>query len=201
MKRLTAAFAAFLIMITMSGCIKTAADSEIMPSLTETDSEQTESFKATDVSESEAATYEETQVSSSESTQAEAVSTDCFTIYIPNEIKDKIETVVPEEAMSVGLYQTGSEEGSGKLLSINLYDDDYSFLPSYDLIGKLTSEDGKEYSVVAMYPTDVQYMPEDEEEYKYLAGFAETVLRSFTPADGYVFDPSFDFTNMPEYMK
>ena len=199
MKKIAAVIAACLLLISLSGCLKTAEDSEIMSSLTET--EETETDSVTGGEASDTLSDNSGAISDQALTADQTAANRIFTLYIPAKIKDMIEVRAAEGGQSKALYKAGSAEGTGKLFSVALYDDDYSFLPSYDVIGKLISEDGSEYTVLAVYPTDVQYMPEDEEEYRYLESFAEGILRSFTPGEGYTFEPSFVFDNMPDYMK
>ncbi len=60
------------------------------------------------------------------------------------------------------------EFGGGRLFSIEIFDfeEDYTFLPSYKLLGYIITENDTKYNVVITYPTDVQFMPNTVESYK-----------------------------------
>ena len=63
---------------------------------------------------------------------------------------------------------SNDEFGGGRLFSVEIFDfeEDYTFLPSYKLLGYIITENGVKYNVVITYPTDVQFMPNTVESYK-----------------------------------
>ena len=66
---------------------------------------------------------------------------------------------------------------------------DYSYYPSYKLLGTLTA-DGTEYNLVATFPTDVQFTQERAEIYNTMYDQCSQVLETLQAKDGCTFTPA-----------
>lgn len=91
----------------------------------------------------------------------------------------------------ISFYEINAYEAGfgGHVFSITLQDSDYTYLPAFQILGKLTTRGGKVYDVVALFPTDVQAMDGHFEEYSILYEQTDTILDSFTPQPGCHFEP------------
>lgn len=92
----------------------------------------------------------------------------------------------------LSVYHTASANAGygGHLFTIALYLDgnDFSFLPSYDVLGTLN-----EYIVVAIYPSDVQFPSEYQNEYLGLLNSCRDVFAFFRGENGYSFFDSYNY--------
>ena len=80
-------------------------------------------------------------------------------------------------------YENGT---GGTLFEIALFQEDYSYLPSTEDLGTITSDEtGESWQIVAMFPTDVQFIEENSELYNRMFDQIEDILATITPADGY----------------
>jgi hypothetical protein len=72
----------------------------------------------------------------------------------------------------------------GWLFSLEVYgpEEDFTFLPSYELIAEFTDEDVK-YSLVAIYPTDVQFSQETAEQYLEMSNQINNILETIELSD------------------
>ncbi len=77
----------------------------------------------------------------------------------------------------------------GHLVTLMFYaeGEEYDYLPAYEVVGTLR-KDGKAWTVVAMFPTDVQFDQETAEVYNELANTVPELLRGVSAADGAVFE-------------
>lgn len=66
---------------------------------------------------------------------------------------------------------------------------DYTYLPQYRFLGMLTDEQGVNYQLIAMYPSDVQFEPEAVAVYTQMAAEEERILQTLTPTPGCTFTP------------
>ena len=66
---------------------------------------------------------------------------------------------------------------------------DYTYLPQYRFLGMLTDEQGGNYQLIAMYPSDVQFEPEAAAVYTQMAAEEERILQTLTPTPGCTFTP------------
>jgi hypothetical protein len=83
------------------------------------------------------------------------------------------------------------DDGSGGVIfELALAPDgtDYSYLPSYQLLGTLTAS-GQSYTVIAIYPTDVEYSADAMSDYTDMTGDITAILSSFRAASG-VYTPA-----------
>lgn len=129
------------------------------------------------------------------SRQGEAVQTDYYTITLPAMWANECSTDTwhHEEDTGYGLhvYHTASMNADmgGDLFTIDLYPEgtDYTFLPAYDYLGRLTTPTGV-FSVVVLYPTDVRFSEQTASSYRALEKDIPTVLDTLTAADGCTFE-------------
>ena len=73
----------------------------------------------------------------------------------------------------------------GHLFSIALIPEAeaYTELPSYDYLGTLKTPEG-EYTMLAVYPTDVQFSEETADEYNEMAADTENIIKTVKAAEG-----------------
>lgn len=129
------------------------------------------------------------------SRQGEPVQTEYYTITLPSIWANQYvtESYFHEEdtgySMTVCHKDSKDADAGGDLFSIDLYPDgtDYSFLPAYELLGKLTTPTGV-FSVVARYPTDVRFTEQTADSYRALEKDIPSVLDTLTPAEGCTFE-------------
>lgn len=117
-----------------------------------------------------------------------------YTLTLPDEWKDLDFWEI--RSISNGLYATNfyekqshEEIEGGFLFGITLYleDEDYSYLPNYDILGTL-KVDQKKYTVLVEYPTDVQFTEETSDAYHELSKDMDDILQTFQARDGYTFE-------------
>lgn len=88
------------------------------------------------------------------------------------------------------VYDKASKEADngGFVFGIYMYElNQYEDLPAYKLLGILSPKNkpAKEYSVVVVYPTDVQYTEETEDTWRTLYDGVEYILKTFEVDSGY----------------
>jgi len=86
----------------------------------------------------------------------------------------------------------GYEAGmGGHVFTMLLYSEaaEYQEMPAWKLLGELTDSEGKAWHLVAIYPTDVQFDPEDADMYIRMEGATDDVIATITAADGCTFTP------------
>lgn len=112
----------------------------------------------------------------------------------PVAIQDKIETetsYLMGSAPTINFYQTRQHErerGGGLLFAVAVFpmdDESYLDLPSIDVFGTLTSEEG-DFRVIIYYPSDVQTTPDTEDEYRALLTYKDQILTSMKGINGYL---------------
>ena len=140
-----------------------------------------------DVSEdSEETKSEETEIQKKEDTGIQ-VEGKYFTLTLPESWKDKYyENEIENE---YGYYMEFIEKTSsdtqygGWLFSIAIPDEATFDEPSYNYIGQINI-DGKEKTMIVVWPTDVQFSEETAEAYQLLAETSEDVITSVEPNEG-----------------
>ncbi len=101
-----------------------------------------------------------------------------------------IETVDNETGMWLHINFKADKEkgGGGHLFSVLMTDDDkYKIMPSYDYLGELEDKEGHVYSVLGVYPTDVQFTKENKDNYMAMYNEKDGVLDTLKAADGCTF--------------
>lgn len=121
------------------------------------------------------------------------ISTDYFTVEVPDTWEGKYEYQIFNEEVygySLIFYEKESYHSmnAGHLMSISLYlnTEDYTYLPSYDLLGTLETGDSI-YNVLVEYPTDVQFEMEHMDEYQYLSKDMDDIIKTITVKKGYTY--------------
>lgn len=88
---------------------------------------------------------------------------------------------------ALDFYEKDSYQGEygGFLFGIVLYpsDYDYSYLPSYEVIGMLET-DHDVYNMLIEYPTDVQFDDHNADKYHALSDDDETIIKSIKVING-----------------
>lgn len=97
------------------------------------------------------------------------VDTAYFTVELPESWKETVTVDIRqdiENIYNVSFYEkiNYETEGAGHLFTIRMIPEgeDYSFYPSYEVLGSLISGDGTACHAVVLYPTDVQAVVEIE---------------------------------------
>ena len=123
-------------------------------------------------------------------------------VEIPEENNMKLETKyysvqLPEEWEDVCMYEIQEEKylhvyeiesndicDGGWLFSLEVYgpEEDFSFLPSYELIAEFIDGDIT-YSLIAVYPTDVQFSQETAEKYLEMSNQIGNILETIELSD------------------
>lgn len=119
------------------------------------------------------------------------IDTDYFSIEVPNYWEGLYEYQIFDEQVygySLILYEKESYQSmnAGHLMSISLYsvEEDYTYLPSYELLGTLETGD-KTYNVLVEYPTDVQFEEDHADEYQNLSKDMDEIIETIKPKEGY----------------
>lgn len=151
------------------------------------------------VPENEAAAPENTAVpSESEAAVSEgvAVETELFTVTVPADWVGKVSYQVVKgeyNDYSLEFYHTASREAGmdGFLFAVSLYmEGSEPELPAMKKMGRLILRQAEVYSVIAEYPTDVQYPLEYQEEYQGMRAASDGVIDSFAVKPYYEFQES-----------
>ena len=119
------------------------------------------------------------------------IETDYYSLTLPMEWLDKCVwdiTAKNDGTYILNLYERTSydEMCAGKLCSLMLFpsdDNSYKDLPDNQLLAVVDTPEGS-YSVVALFPTDVQYSPNTAENYNAMSDQVMDVLFSLSPAEG-----------------
>ncbi len=103
----------------------------------------------------------------------------CATSYVGNDMwlkfreRDSADTIYGGHLFTLALAAAGT-------------DYDYAMLPAADRLRTLT--DGTNtYTLYAVYPTDVQYAPEAEQQYRSMQDRIEGILDTLEPGVGFIF--------------
>lgn len=83
----------------------------------------------------------------------------------------------------------GDLGGGGSLFSVLLIPggEDYTYYPSYDILGSFTSDEIGSFNIVVLYPTDVQFSEQGRQTYQEMTDGMEDVLDSISFKEGYVY--------------
>jgi len=113
-----------------------------------------------------------------------------YTVTIPSDWTGKYTYEVayqPAGGYFLTLYELNQhqQDGAGALVDIALYPEstDYSFLPDYKDYGVLETPDGN-FSIVLIYPTDMQYSSENQAQYSEMFNEIDEVVSSITAKSG-----------------
>ena len=91
---------------------------------------------------------------------------------------------------NLSVYHTDSAATGygGHLFTFALFQSypEYAAIPSYDVAGTLTGEGG-EYTVVVIYPSDVQFSAEYQEQYLEMLNHAQYAMQYLAGENGYTF--------------
>ena len=113
-----------------------------------------------------------------------------FSVHLPQAWSDAVTYEMHEMDTTYGIsfYETKSmKAGAGGLLfTLTSFpeDTDYSFYPSYELVGTLSSEDGLTENIVASYPSDVQFSDDAYASYNALYEQIPDILAGITAKEG-----------------
>ena len=115
------------------------------------------------------------------------IETEYYSITIPKSWEDDcFYEIVKGEGYGYALHfneKTSYDEiGGGWLFSIELFTEfeDYTYLPSYDILGSLEVYRIGSYNIVVIYPTDVQFTETTMEKYEELERAVPDVLDTIT---------------------
>lgn len=119
------------------------------------------------------------------------VETDYFTVAVPASWSGKYdyETFKMDDgSVEIKFYEHADRAsvGGGLVFTLALYPDgvNYSYYPNYRTIGKLSSGSAN-YTLLAVYPTDIQYTEDNEELYLTMADGTDSIISSISPAENY----------------
>lgn len=120
------------------------------------------------------------------------VSTSWFSITLPASWqKLYVSETYVTSAGTVGLsiYQAASHTTdfpAGSLFSITLFpaDEDFTVIPEFTYLGTYTYYDGTMYSVVAIFPSDVQFTEDTQAEYQSMFSQANSIFATFVATPG-----------------
>lgn len=117
------------------------------------------------------------------------VQTEYYNVTLPESwLEDCIYDTVSGEEGNYFLYfyekQSYEQFDGGFLFSLNLLPitEDYTYFPAYDAVGVIETPEGKQFNLLALYPTDVQFEPDTQEKYMELDGQVPQVVASVAPA-------------------
>ena len=121
-----------------------------------------------------------------------AVETDCYRVSVPSSWKGLAEYEVSRAAdggYALTFYEKQSHATlyGGLVFSVRLTADDYTQLPQYDYLGELTVPGGKTFHMIVYYPSDVQFIEDNEEVrhiYQKLCKEIEFILNSIELKSG-----------------
>lgn len=118
-----------------------------------------------------------------------------FSIDMPKELEGTYIAEISEEGIYI-LDKTTIEKGKelgydfpGYVFGIYAYDDpeDYIYEEHYDVLGHITSGDGRSYEVIMDYPTDLQYFPKFSDNYLATYDKSEEIAASLKCTGDYKF--------------
>lgn len=118
------------------------------------------------------------------------IETPYYSVLVPVDWLGKISvrTVNNDSGMWLKLFRRDAMGFDGHLFSILLTaDEKYEIIPDYRLLGELDGADGVTYHVVSVFPTDVQFSREDQENYRAMFSLKDDILGSFEAAEGCVY--------------
>ena len=124
-----------------------------------------------------------------EETTQDIIDTEYFTVVVPDSWEGLYEYDIyqDENGYSLVFYEKDSHASmdAGHLMSISLYleDEDYSYLPCYEELGKLDTGEYI-YNVLVEYPTDVQFDESDAAKYQQLSNTMESILETIEANEG-----------------
>lgn len=174
---------ALLLMLNLAGCVKIARNKEdILP-------EQVDKNVVPEENDDNTQEEEET-----EEADTVIVDTKYFTLEISKTLADDCvyEVYESEDGLySLGFYEKTSREemDAGYLFSILLKpaDEDYTFYPSYDVLGSFERVTNESYNVIVLYPTDVQFTEETAAKYSEVNKEVPNILDTISFKEGYTF--------------
>lgn len=123
------------------------------------------------------------------------IETPYFTVTLPSHWDDdlyntQIVSADKGTAYTINFNEKESYEEfeGGYLFGISLYDEgeDYSYLPSYEVLGVLKTNH-ETFDVIVEYPTDVQFSEETSDEYRMLSKDIDDILLTIKAKDGYTY--------------
>lgn len=128
----------------------------------------------------------------------QVVETEMFSVTIPAEIAKLCEVDVIEDQIVISNLAARDEVGEGSeggfVANISACESpaEYNFVPN-EPGGVLTDASGKQYIVVAVMASDVQYGPSSEESYLTVSEAVPGILKTVTPVEGYSYTPMEEF--------
>ncbi len=129
-----------------------------------------------------------------------------FSLEMPTELFDHLVVEIDSDGESIRIRELHAHEAGygGLVMNISLQDSDYTYHPSYSLLGNLTTPDGKVYDVVAFFPTDVQYDPDGDpiciEFYMMAVEYSYFMLDSISGVNGCTFRPQSTTAVLSQYI-
>lgn len=117
------------------------------------------------------------------------VSSDLYYMYLPNYWEDYcVYTASDGYTMRFCEKLSNQSLGAGHLFTVTAYTSlDYQHLPSYDLLGQVTDNNGNYWYLIAMYPTDVQFDTGNDALYSKMYNDISRILSTLTLKEGYSF--------------
>lgn len=121
------------------------------------------------------------------------VSSDMFSLKIPAYWKDYAVSETGSNSMTFyeKLSKNNTQYYDGKLISIRVYsldNNDYQSA-SYTKLGKLTDDNGTEWEIVALGPTDVRCHTCAAALYSAMSKDLQSIYATITPSEGYTYTP------------
>lgn len=123
--------------------------------------------------------------------EGDVIETDFYTITLPIDWTQAAGYTLTENRLTMFEKQSNLEGLGGRLFTLQVLPvrEDYTYYPSYELLGKFLA-DGVEYNLVATFPTDVQFSFDQANLYNTLYDQIPQVFASLQPANGYTFTPA-----------
>lgn len=118
------------------------------------------------------------------------IQTDYFTVEVPKRwnLDCENEIIRDDSGYSLAFYDKASKEADmgGWLFSINLFtpDIDYTYHPSYEILGSLKIDGVADYNIIATYPTDVCFSEETAAKYQKSLPEIPIVIESLAAKSG-----------------
>lgn len=118
------------------------------------------------------------------------INTEYYTLSVPNSWKSSYSYEVSSGENGtyvLSFYENKSHESieGGWLFSIILLteNEDYTYYPSYDILGSVEVTNTGSYNLIAIYPTDVQFTSEAAKTYNEMSNSVADILKTISFKD------------------
>lgn len=193
MKKLLALFISITMILFLSGCGglendvnggSSAPDTQLNSNITSSDT------TSPDVTSSNITSSNITSNSDISSNSGITIDTEYYTLSLPNSWKDHYSHEVSNGENGVydlSFYENKSHESieGGWLFSIILLteNEDYTYYPSYGVLGSVEVKNKGSYNLIAIYPTDVQFTSEAAKTYNEMFDSVDGILKTISFKD------------------